>query len=64
MGPAEATLALQRSSKFAVNQGRDAPESGHPLHGNRCPLWAGEFNRSTQHYTPKLSGVGLKQFLH
>jgi hypothetical protein len=26
-----------------------------------CP---GEFNRSTQHYSPKLSGVGLKQFLH
>jgi hypothetical protein len=24
----------------------------------------GEFNRSTQHYSPKLSGVGLKQFLH
>jgi transposase InsO family protein len=24
----------------------------------------GEFNRSTQHYSPKLSGVGLKQFHH
>ena len=29
-----------------------------------CPLRPGEFNRSTQHYSPKLSGVGLKQFLH
>ena len=28
------------------------------------PLLGAEFNRSTQHYSPKLSGVGLKQFLH
>ena len=27
-------------------------------------LKPGEFNRSTQHYSPKLSGVGLKQFHH
>jgi hypothetical protein len=28
-----------------------------------CPLMTGEFNQSTQHYSPKLSGMGLK-FLH
>jgi hypothetical protein len=32
--------------------------------GFRVPYWDGEFNRSTQHYSPKLSGVGLKRFLH
>jgi hypothetical protein len=26
--------------------------------------YGGEFNRTTQHYSPKLSGVGLKQFFH
>ena len=31
--------------------------------GWSCPLYPGEFNRSTQHYSPKLSGRGAEAIL-
>jgi hypothetical protein len=44
-----------------------AADDGEPalgVAGVSILLCPGEFNRSTQHYSPKLSAVGLKQFLH
>jgi len=51
----------------AIASALKAADDGEPVLGVAgvsmllCP---DEFNRSTQHYSPKLSGVGLEKFLH
>jgi hypothetical protein len=63
VAPAIHANALDTAKASALK----AADDGEPVLGVAgvsmllCP---GEFNRSTQHYSPKLSGVGLKQFLH